>query len=380
MSETELKIREFDYGLKTQTEIDALQSIARSILKIGSRSAYEMGGKLVKAKSKLDHGMWTDWLNHHFAWSNNTAQKMMRIYNRLAPLEESHTLCQSTTESALTLLTAKSAPDGALDQAIELASQGHFIREELAKQLIELHTPPRMATCVKCEVELEESEFGGNVLCPKCQQAYEKEQQQKNPNGDPMAPSVAIVAFAEDEPEEENPDEAEQTTDITKTRVAGFNESSTRGSREASPFAPLRVIWEHIRKLSPPLLARFHTEYAEEYDPLSSSNVDEVFSVEEVVECFLHRWTIADRRKFLKHLRLTQQEEKSGKKFATPTLEDVQEYAAEKQLSHLEPEEFIDFYESKGWVVGKVPMRDWRAAARRWNRENGKKNGNALTL
>ena len=46
---------------------------------------------------------------------------------------------------------------------------------------------------------------------------------------------------------------------------------------------------------------------------------------------------------------------------------------------------FRDFYESKGWLVGKVSMKDWRASARKWVRENaanpfgngnGKANGN----
>ena len=30
--------------------------------------------------------------------------------------------------------------------------------------------------------------------------------------------------------------------------------------------------------------------------------------------------------------------------------------------------DFFDFYSSKGWVVGKSPMKDWQAAARRWAR------------
>jgi len=34
------------------------------------------------------------------------------------------------------------------------------------------------------------------------------------------------------------------------------------------------------------------------------------------------------------------------------------------------PQEFIDFYESNGWKVGRVSMKDWRAAARNWCRRN----------
>jgi uncharacterized protein YdaU (DUF1376 family) len=31
-----------------------------------------------------------------------------------------------------------------------------------------------------------------------------------------------------------------------------------------------------------------------------------------------------------------------------------------------EANSFVDYYESKGWLVGKSPMRNWQAAARRW--------------
>jgi hypothetical protein len=27
---------------------------------------------------------------------------------------------------------------------------------------------------------------------------------------------------------------------------------------------------------------------------------------------------------------------------------------------------FFDFHESKGWIIGKSPMKDWRAAVRTW--------------
>jgi len=51
----------------------------------------------------------------------------------------------------------------------------------------------------------------------------------------------------------------------------------------------------------------------------------------------------------------------------------------EKGSSPQEAEKFVLFYESKGWLVGKVSMKDWRASARKWireNTENGKANGN----
>lgn len=35
-----------------------------------------------------------------------------------------------------------------------------------------------------------------------------------------------------------------------------------------------------------------------------------------------------------------------------------------ERRSPVDPQGFIDFYESKGWLVGKAPMKDWKAACR----------------
>lgn len=61
-------------------------------------------------------------------------------------------------------------------------------------------------------------------------------------------------------------------------------------------------------------------------------------------------------------------------RFAPPTLEEVTAYVKERK-SIVDPQGFIDFYASKGWLVGKAPMKDWKAACRnsegweRWERQ-----------
>ena len=57
------------------------------------------------------------------------------------------------------------------------------------------------------------------------------------------------------------------------------------------------------------------------------------------------------------------------KRFVKPTLDDVRAYCMERQNS-VDPESFIDFYESNGWKVGKNPMKDWKAAVRTWERRD----------
>lgn len=58
---------------------------------------------------------------------------------------------------------------------------------------------------------------------------------------------------------------------------------------------------------------------------------------------------------------------KSTKRFSKPTLEEIQKYCREKGFN-VDAADIYDYYESKGWLVGKAPMKDWRAAVRGWVR------------
>ena len=55
------------------------------------------------------------------------------------------------------------------------------------------------------------------------------------------------------------------------------------------------------------------------------------------------------------------------KRFKKPSLEEVKEYCIERGNS-VNAEQFIDFYESNGWKVGKNSMKDWKACVRTWER------------
>lgn len=57
------------------------------------------------------------------------------------------------------------------------------------------------------------------------------------------------------------------------------------------------------------------------------------------------------------------------KRFRPPTLEEVQSYIQEKGYS-IDAEAFIAFYESKGWMVGKNKMKDWRMAVVTWSKRD----------
>ena len=57
----------------------------------------------------------------------------------------------------------------------------------------------------------------------------------------------------------------------------------------------------------------------------------------------------------------------NSKRFVKPTIEEIRAYCSERNNT-VDAESFYDFYESKGWVVGKSPMKDWKSAVRTWER------------
>lgn len=59
-------------------------------------------------------------------------------------------------------------------------------------------------------------------------------------------------------------------------------------------------------------------------------------------------------------------------KFIPPSLEQVKAYCLERKNS-VDAERFIDYYASRGWMIGKNHMKDWKAAIRTWER-NGYSN------
>ena len=53
------------------------------------------------------------------------------------------------------------------------------------------------------------------------------------------------------------------------------------------------------------------------------------------------------------------------KNIIPPTIEMIKSYCKERS-NNVDANRFFDFYESKGWIVGKTKMRDWQSAVRTW--------------
>jgi hypothetical protein len=58
---------------------------------------------------------------------------------------------------------------------------------------------------------------------------------------------------------------------------------------------------------------------------------------------------------------------KKHPKFVKPTVVEISAYCKERG-NQVDSQKFWDFYESKGWKVGKNPMKDWKACVRTWEK------------
>jgi hypothetical protein len=91
------------------------------------------------------------------------------------------------------------------------------------------------------------------------------------------------------------------------------------------------------------------------------------FTFKEILE-FISDSAAGDEKIVAKQLRKLADTLDPPTKFVKPDLDEVSEYF--KELNAVDPDSFFDFYESKGWLVGKVSMKDWRASASKWVRES----------
>ena len=62
---------------------------------------------------------------------------------------------------------------------------------------------------------------------------------------------------------------------------------------------------------------------------------------------------------------------KKRESFTPPTVEEVKAYCQERN-NNVNPQSFVDFYQSKGWKVGSNSMKDWKACVRTWEQREKK--------
>ena len=91
----------------------------------------------------------------------------------------------------------------------------------------------------------------------------------------------------------------------------------------------------------------------------------------DVTNCYTEKEKEIDKELDIKETTTKVVVKKKRQKFEKPTKQQVDDYCRELKVT-FDSEKFIDYYESKGWYVGKSPMKDWKATVRNWLRQEKK--------
>lgn len=67
---------------------------------------------------------------------------------------------------------------------------------------------------------------------------------------------------------------------------------------------------------------------------------------------------------------LVKDKKKERGRFAPPSLAELNDYIKREDYN-VDAEQWLDFYKSKDWMIGKNKMKDWQAAVRTWAKRNG---------
>ena len=74
------------------------------------------------------------------------------------------------------------------------------------------------------------------------------------------------------------------------------------------------------------------------------------------------------------HKPITNSKEKGKNinRFTPPSVKEVEAYCKER-VNQVNPINFVNFYESKGWKVGQTKMKSWKACVRTWEQRDEQK-------
>lgn len=75
---------------------------------------------------------------------------------------------------------------------------------------------------------------------------------------------------------------------------------------------------------------------------------------------------VTDREEKIEKKEETKAPKSPRQRFQKPTIEEVEAQCTVIELPHNEATKFVNYYESKGWMVGKNQMKCWKAALAGW--------------
>ena len=296
--------------------------------------AIRCGRALLAAKSKVKHGEWLDWLKDHFNYSQPMASRYMDIAN----YSRANNLAEATSVRDALRLIAESPERQAKKQEREAKKQ--------EQQPEKAEAPPRPLAPVTPAPPV-----SSGVI------------RHENLPSQPQRPEWLADPDELERPEEDDlPPLPKTNTHHTAANRRAPDARETDRIGLVSPDDPRELqdgawyVWSEERNRLLPVTDEEILRRADEIR--GQSVVEHAVTTTPVVD---HKTASV-----------------SNKRFTPPTADEVSAYSDEINAG-VDGQQFVDFYESKGWMIGKNKMKDWKAAVRTWKRSESQRGSKIST-
>lgn len=125
----------FDYSSVPAEKVRLIQDHTTAIasaLRHCSAAVLNIGQRLIDVHAVIGRGLFQHWIRAEFEWCNGTASRYMACAKRFGDFEHA----QYLQISAMVLLSQRSTPQAAIDEALAIARSESTVSKTLAQQII----------------------------------------------------------------------------------------------------------------------------------------------------------------------------------------------------------------------------------------------------
>jgi hypothetical protein len=292
------------------------------------------GRALLAIKAQLRHGEWGQWLAENFSQSHKRATQYMEIANLNA---------RSNLESAETI-------QGALRMIADTPEKQTKRAERDARKL---QAPPKS--------------LAPATPAPPVSSGVIRHENPPSPQAQPAKPAWLA-----------NPDELDCPEEDDLPQLPKTNTHHTSANRRA----PDARETDRVGIVPPDDPRTYHDgnwyEWSEPLNRMISVSEDDILAEADRIRQWRRGLTVVEPAKDTSPVVKPTKESASHKRFTPPTADEVAVYS-EQISAGVDGQQFVDFYESKGWMIGKNKMKDWKAAVRTWKRSENQRGSEITT-
>jgi hypothetical protein len=167
--------------------VNAIRSLGKQTI----ANVISIGEHLHACKRIVGRGGWVPWLKREFAWSRQTADRFIQVFEASGKLPKLGKL--NLAVSAIYLLAEKGTPEKVLKDIVDRASKGEKVKHDDVKAAVETAKPTKETKSNGAAAPANADEVWQQITCPDCNGTGEAPEACPDCNGTGEVPEAAVA-------------------------------------------------------------------------------------------------------------------------------------------------------------------------------------------